>query len=66
VFKDPRHFAFRNELIRSTLGVSYRQNTNVVLKAEVHDHIFGDEFNKKPNNFKSFKMFWTSISILFD
>ena len=66
VFKDPRHFVFRNELTRLTLGVSYRHLTNVVIKAEFHNHVFGDEFNKQPNNFKSFKMVWTSISILFD
>ena len=66
VFNDPRHFVFRNELTRVTLGVAYRQLTNVVIKAEFHNHVFGDEFNKQPNNFKSFKMVWTSISILFD
>ena len=66
VFNDPRHFVFRNELTRFTLGVAYRHLTNVVIKAEVHNHVFGDEFNKQPNNFKSFKMVWTSISILFD
>ena len=66
VFKDPRHFVFRNELRRLTLGISYRQTTNVVLKAEFHNHVFGDEFNKQPNNFKSFQMVWTSVSILFD
>ena len=66
VFEDPRHFGFRNTLNRYTLGVSYRPNSNVVLKIEYHQHQFGDTFNKEPDNFKSFEMLWAAVSVFFN
>ena len=66
VFNDPRHFVFRNELKRLTLGVAFRPHPKAVIKAELHDHLFGDKYNKAPDDFKSFKMFWTAISIFFN
>ncbi len=65
VFEDPRHFVFRNKLRRLTWGLAFRPHSNVVMKTEFHNHLFGDNFNKKPDNFKSFQMFWTAVSIFF-
>ena len=64
-FDDPRHFVFRNSLRRWTLGGALRPNPNVAIKAEFHNHLFGEEFNKKPANFKSFQMYWAAISVFF-
>lgn len=66
VFRDPMHFVFRNELRRLTWGAAFRPNSNVVIKAEFHQHLFGDKFNKKPDNFKNFQMFWAAVSIFFN
>ena len=65
VFEDPRHFVFRNQLRRLTFGIALRPHSNVAIKTEFHNHLFGEEFNKKPANFRSYQMFWTAISIFF-
>ena len=65
VFEDPRHFVFRKTLRRWTLGGAYRPHPNVAIKAEFHDHLFGEKFNKKPGNFKSFEMYWSAVSVYF-
>lgn len=66
VFEDPRHFVFRNRLIRSTLGVAFRPHPQVALKAEYHLHAFGERYNKPPMDFKSFPMYWLAASIFFN
>ena len=66
VFTDPRHFVFRNELRRLTLGLAFRPNYGVVIKTEFHNHLFGNRFNKKPTNFKSFGMIWVAVSVFFN
>ena len=66
MFDDPRHFVFRNKLHRLTWGTAFRPNSNVTLKMEFHQHLFGDEFNKKPNDFKNFQMLWFAASIFFN
>ena len=66
VFEDPRHFVFRNELRRLAFGCAFRPHSHVAIKAEFHDHLFGEKFNKKPRNFKNFQMFWTAVSVFFN
>ncbi|TDI83010.1 MAG: hypothetical protein E2O79_05725 [Caldithrix sp.] len=76
VYRDPTHFVFRSELRRFTLGAAFRPNGFVTLKAEFHNHTFGDvdegedfaQFvTRQPaSNFKSFQMFWTGVSFFFN
>ena len=66
VFEDPRHFSFRNQLRRLTFGSAFRPHSHVAIKAEFHNHLFGDKFNRKPGNFKNFQMYWTAISVFFN
>lgn len=66
VFKDPRHFVFRNKLTRWTVGAAFRPIPNVALKAEFHDHQFGEAFNKPPQEFKNFQMVWAAVSVFFN